>query len=60
MTHIDPTGKEQRGLDPRAFLGGGQSRSVSTGKQLRCCLVSLAVLLALPAGGVICNFLNSL
>jgi len=60
MTHVDPTGKEQRGLDPRAFMAGGRPRSVSTRKQLRCCLVSLAILLALPLGGLICNFLNSM
>lgn len=60
MTHFDPTDKDQRGLDPRAFTGGGRSRSVSARKQLRCCLVALAILLALPVVAVICNFLNSL
>lgn len=46
MYHVDPTSKEQRGLDPGAFMGGGRSRSVSTRKQLRACCLALAVLLA--------------
>ena len=41
-------------------MGGGTSRSASTRKQLRCCLVGLAIVLALPVSWVICNFLNSL
>lgn len=46
MYHVDPTSKEQRGLDPGAFMGGGRSRSASTRKQLRACCLGLAVLLA--------------
>lgn len=45
MYHVDPASKEQRGLDPRAFMGGGRSRSSSTRKQLGACCLGLAVLL---------------
>lgn len=46
MTHFDPTDKAQRGLDPRAFTGGGRSRSVSTRKQLRACCLGIIVIIA--------------